>query len=116
MFSTHPKANFNLFITFVFLYAVILKLRISWYGLKYSNDQENQFILSVSCNKLTSPTNGAVTLTSDGSTTVANFSCSLGYTMTGSSLLTCKADGSWDFTSPACGKAWRLTLYQVEKF
>ncbi|WAQ98147.1 SVEP1-like protein [Mya arenaria] len=37
-----------------------------------------------------------------GGVTIASFSCNLGYSILGSSILTCRTDQTWDFQTPSC--------------
>lgn len=62
--------------------------------------------ISVTCDTVSSPSNGKVTLDSVDSTTVANFECGVGYTLAGSDKLTCRATGAWDFSEPSCGMTY----------
>ena len=55
------------------------------------------------CNTVIKPDNGEVKFTSNGKITTATFQCGNGYTMSGSSELSCRADGTWDFILPDCG-------------
>ncbi|KAL4230224.1 Sushi [Mactra antiquata] len=55
------------------------------------------------CNTLAMPSGGNVKLTTDGISTTASFTCSVGYTLSGNTLLTCMSDGTWDLSSPSCG-------------
>ncbi|XP_060585338.1 sushi, von Willebrand factor type A, EGF and pentraxin domain-containing protein 1-like [Ruditapes philippinarum] len=41
-------------------------------------------------------------MTSNGINTQATYTCFSGYTLYGMSLITCRSDGSWDFTAPTC--------------
>ena len=65
---------------------------------------QNVSLLSAICATISSATGGTVTLQTDGYVTTALFSCNLGYALEGETLLTCRNDGSWDFTSPSCGR------------
>ena len=56
----------------------------------------------VSCGTLTSPTNGSVTVPSTTYGSIANYSCNVGYSLTGSTTRTCGADGNWTNTAPTC--------------
>ncbi|XP_045206696.2 CUB and sushi domain-containing protein 1-like [Mercenaria mercenaria] len=60
------------------------------------------------CSALSSPSSGTVDLYSENSVTKANFSCESGYSLSGASILTCRTDGSWDFTEPVCAKCTDL--------
>lgn len=62
----------------------------------------NEFFV-VKCDSLSVPSGGNVTHSTDGLTTKAYFTCLAGYTLSGSSTLTCGSDGSWDVQSPSCG-------------
>lgn len=57
---------------------------------------------SAICATVSSPPGGTVSLQSDGAETMAYYTCNLGYSMEGKSLLKCRSDGSWDVTSPSC--------------
>jgi len=62
------------------------------------------FYFTVECAVPTTPAHGSVTLTSDGSTTVAMVTCDLGYTVGGSVLSAeCQTDGAYTIVLPACG-------------
>ena len=68
--------------------------------------EEDNYLLSflvMNCGSLADPTNGQVVI-SNGSTygSVATYICDSGYTLSGSHLRTCRADGNWRDTSPAC--------------
>ena len=65
------------------------------------------FIL-VPCSTLSRPANAMVALESDGTTTRAVFECKLGSTLKGESTVTCRADGTWDFTEPSCGTIFQF--------
>ncbi|WAQ98163.1 SVEP1-like protein, partial [Mya arenaria] len=58
----------------------------------------------VSCTTLTSPINGNMHLQTDGAVTTATFTCSLGYSLSGQSEVTCQNDGSWDAPEPTCAQ------------
>ena len=60
--------------------------------------------ISVVCPVVTGPDNGTVALSTNGSVTVAVFTCDSGHSLTGSPQLTCKTDELWDNTEPVCGK------------
>ena len=57
----------------------------------------------MSCPPVASPGGGSVTVTTDGTTSTAYFTCDLSYTMDGSSTATCTSSGVWDTTVPTCG-------------
>ena len=60
--------------------------------------------LSVTCLELDTPEGGLVTMRSNNSVTQAVFACASGYTLQGTSVLTCRSTGTWDLTVPDCGK------------
>lgn len=64
----------------------------------------SQNVVSVICNQLDQPVGGYVELNSDGQNTTALHTCVTGFTLVGKSELTCKSDGSWDFSQPSCGR------------
>ena len=57
----------------------------------------------VSCPELDPVSSGDVSLQTDGQTTVAMVTCTDGYEVLGSSVLTCTEDGQWDNQTPSCG-------------
>lgn len=71
----------------------------------------SKFYISEICDTLSNPVGGSVTITTDGLETKAQFSCTIGYTMTGSPNLTCRSDGTWDQQAPSCGGKEMLMLY-----
>ena len=50
------------------------------------------------------PSSGDVNIMSNGSNSLARFTCHDGYEMIGTSEIACLSDGSWDGTEPTCGK------------
>ena len=56
----------------------------------------------MSCTRLFSPSNGAVTLNGLGIGHIAKYTCSTGYTLRGYSTRTCLAGGYWSGTQPYC--------------
>jgi len=64
-------------------------------------------LTAVDCGELSAPANGQV---SDPQTTFgsdATYSCNLSYTVSGNSVRTCQADGSWSGTEPVCESKWQ---------
>ena len=57
----------------------------------------------VSCPELDPVSSGAVSLQTNGQTTVAMVTCTDGYEVFGSSVLTCLDDGQWNSQTPSCG-------------
>lgn len=62
------------------------------------------FLYAVTCENLTSPSNGSIEVSSDGVYTFATVSCDVGFTSSGQASLTCQADGIFDSDVPSCGK------------
>ena len=60
--------------------------------------------ISVKCPDLSNPTNGNVSVETDGQTTTALFTCTAGYHIFGEAVLSCNILGDWNFTEPQCGK------------
>ena len=61
-------------------------------------------IVLVECDAAPSIESGVYNYITNGTTSTLNYSCTEGYTMKGSQILTCKEDGLWDIVSPQCGK------------
>ena len=58
------------------------------------------------CEDIVSPDEGTLTLTSNGTITRAEITCSVGYSISGSIELTCASDGSWTGDFPSCGMSF----------
>ncbi|XP_052791561.1 sushi, von Willebrand factor type A, EGF and pentraxin domain-containing protein 1-like [Mya arenaria] len=56
----------------------------------------------VSCPGLYAPEGAVLEQIYRGGVTIASFSCNLGYSILGSSILTCRTDQTWDFQTPSC--------------
>ncbi|XP_053400538.1 CUB and sushi domain-containing protein 3-like [Mercenaria mercenaria] len=56
----------------------------------------------VSCDALISPASGNVSVTSNGTVSVAEYTCNSGYTLSGVATRTCQEDGSWDGQAAQC--------------
>ncbi|XP_052791545.1 CUB and sushi domain-containing protein 3-like [Mya arenaria] len=54
------------------------------------------------CESMTTPANGNLQFLTDGTETQANYTCTVGYSISGPALLSCRSDGSWDLTPPSC--------------
>ena len=54
------------------------------------------------CGNLTDPVNGVLNYTATIYQSIATFTCSLGYYMTGNSTLVCEAGASWNGSEPTC--------------
>lgn len=50
-------------------------------------------------------------MTTDGLQTQASYTCDVGYTLSGYQTITCRGDGTWDFSEPQCGT--NLTHYKA---
>ena len=61
-------------------------------------------LITVTCPVLGSIENGTTTLATDGISTVATFSCDLGFTLRGHKTISCDSSGEWREQLPACGK------------
>lgn len=70
---------------------------------KYILKQYTVYLIA-ECQALTSPTDGNVTLSSNGTLTTATFTCEIGYSLDGKSAIQCLADGTWSNSSPTCRK------------
>lgn len=56
----------------------------------------------ITCPELSTPRNGHKSSNDMVVETVVTFGCSLGYNMTGSSVLECQEGGNWNGTTPTC--------------
>ncbi|XP_052791551.1 LOW QUALITY PROTEIN: uncharacterized protein LOC128225682 [Mya arenaria] len=56
----------------------------------------------VSCPGLYAPEGAVLEQIYRGGVTIASFSCNIGYSILGSSILTCRTDQTWDFQTPSC--------------
>ena len=69
---------------------------------------------AVSCPHLERPDNGDVSYTSRTvCQSVASFSCDSGYQISGPSLLTCRADGTWSGRPPTCRRMLAIITNNV---
>ena len=60
------------------------------------------FFILVKCPDLQEPPNGGIKMSEPGIQATANFTCLKGFTLDGSSMLSCLTNGSWDGVSPSC--------------
>ena len=67
-------------------------------------------MFTAACETLQNLAGGTVTQTTDGTTTEAIFSCETGYTMTGTPVLACRSDGTWNMSQPLCSKSCCSTV------
>ena len=65
----------------------------------------NLLIISLlaTCQSLSTLPGGSMNLSSNGIVTTASFTCEVGSSLLGASLLTCQSDSTWDQTEPSCG-------------
>ena len=66
---------------------------------------ETCFHFSVACPSLALPTGGTLHYSTDGSVTQVMVECDLGYTLSGSKELTCRADGTWNLIAGKCSES-----------
>ena len=55
-----------------------------------------------SCSTLELATGMSVSITTDGSISTANYSCTEGYTLVGSPAIPCRSNGDWVLSPPSC--------------
>lgn len=61
--------------------------------------------ISARCSPLSDHVNGMISVTTDGTSTVAEFTCEQGFTVSGSAYVECQPNGTWSFDiQPSCGK------------
>lgn len=70
---------------------------------------------AVTCTSLAPVSGGEVTLVVSGGTTLAQFSCHSQRALYGQDVLTCRDDGTWDFSQPICGRQTILSLTMTPK-
>lgn len=56
----------------------------------------------MSCDPLENPTNGEVDLSGSTYQSTADYSCIVGYQLSGVALVTCEASGEWSDPPPQC--------------
>ncbi len=56
----------------------------------------------VNCGQLVHPTNGQVNFANTIYNAVATYTCSTGFSLSGSSIRMCQTDGSWSGAAPTC--------------
>jgi len=66
------------------------------------------------CGELPTPSNGNITLATDGQITSAEFCCDAGYSISDAATVTavCGEDGVWDVTDSVCGMITNAFVYQ----
>ena len=77
---------------------------------RFSHDEAHIFLsvpffVSVSCPALNPPPSGRVEITSNGTISVADYSCSPGYILIGVGQRTCNTDRTWTTAEPTCSKS-----------
>jgi len=72
-------------------------------SIRYHNDV---YTLLANCESSTAPTNGNVTLTTNGQVTTAVYTCLSGYTLVGSSVIECRRTGYYKEQTPSCGTCY----------
>ena len=71
---------------------------------KFRTVENNLF--SVSCTTVDHPKSGNVSVSTDGTTSTATFTCVSGYKLIGEQIITCGEDGQWSDAIPYCGKIY----------
>lgn len=61
-------------------------------------------LVTVKCEALPEISSGSITVVTNGTASVAEFSCKSGYSLAGNQQVTCLTDASWDGGTPTCGK------------
>ena len=61
-------------------------------------------ICLATCDPIVIPSGASMNLSSDGTNTLAIFTCNVGASLLGEPVLTCLEDGTWDLSPPTCGK------------
>lgn len=61
------------------------------------------------CDDIASPSDGNVSMVTNGTHTTAIYTCGVGFTLEGVVEPACQEDGSWSTSPPTCG-TWHLKL------
>ena len=61
-----------------------------------------KLIFTVTCPPLPEVPSGNLSITTDGSTTMAVYTCVNGYHLEGSAVIACTSDGIWNTSLPVC--------------
>jgi len=69
------------------------------------------FPISETCSTLSTLPSGNITLSTRAGTTVATFSCHVGYSLKGPGSVLCLEDGTWSDSLPSCGET--LLQYKI---
>ena len=56
------------------------------------------------CSDISSSLGRSYTTETDGTNTIAKFTCDIGYTLDGTASVTCDTNGDWTPSLPTCGK------------
>lgn len=74
------------------------------------NQQKLNILVLVNCEGFPFLSNGTVSVTSNGSVTMATIECYVGHTLKGSVQIECGKDGMWttDISAITCGKKMQL--------
>lgn len=59
---------------------------------------------SAQCENITTPAGGNVSMVTDGTHTIAVYSCAVGSSLDGVAAPECQADGNWYADTPTCSK------------
>lgn len=62
-----------------------------------------QFI-AAQCDSILTPDGGNVTLVTNGTQTLAVYTCGVGSSLDGEANPECQEDGTWQYSEPICGK------------
>ncbi|KAL4229791.1 hypothetical protein ACF0H5_010182 [Mactra antiquata] len=73
-------------------------------GTEIENDISHEIVYFIAdlCNSLNDPIGGNYTLSTDGINTKATHICHVGYKLTGTDVIICRHDGTWDLDQPEC--------------
>ena len=62
--------------------------------------------LAISCNNLSDPSNGLVTISGTSLGSTAQYTCNYGYVLVGDAIRTCERSGEWSETEPVCERKY----------
>ena len=90
---------------------LIMLLLMRWVAAVHSSS-----LVLVPCPALASTVGGSSITSTDGTVTKVEFTCDVGYTISGKTTLTCLKTGDWDNTQPTCGEhTWAWSYFGITR-
>ena len=80
-------------------------------SISFVNHVNYTMVISVQCGSLDTTVGMSKQYSSDGKQSIATFTCDSGYTLLGSSVLSCHEDGAWNIKiKPKCGMLFLISV------